>query len=125
MKGYMPQQTIIGIVGPCAAGKSTLISGLLEHGISARHIAQEHSYVQDMWQRITHPNTLIFLDVSYVESMRRRPMNWTEAEFLEQYKRLEHAKAHANLYIYTDLLSPQEVLQKALQFLQNKLNRTE
>lgn len=107
----------IGIVGPCAAGKSTLISGLENHGITARHIAQEHSYVKDMWQRISNPDTLIYLDVSFEESDHRRPMNWSEKEFQNQTTRLEHARKHANLYINTDFLSPEDVLIKVLDFL--------
>jgi deoxyadenosine/deoxycytidine kinase len=115
----MPEQAIIGIVGPCAAGKSTLISGLAEHGITARHIAQEHSYVQDMWQRITHPDILIYLDVSFAESMQRRQMNWQETEFLEQVRRLQHARQHADFTLNTTHLSPQQVLQEVLAFLRN------
>lgn len=105
---------VIGVVGPCAAGKSTLISGLSNVGISARHIAQEHSYVPDMWLRITHPEFLIFLDVSYLVSMARRRLNWSEADYLEQCRRLEHARCHANLYIDTDDLTPTAILETVI-----------
>lgn len=113
----MPHKTIIGIVGPCAAGKSTLISSLAEHSIAARHIAQEHSYVKNMWQRITNPDILIYLDVSFLESLRRRPMNWDENEFIEQVKRLEHARQHADFYLNTDPLTPQQVFERVMNFL--------
>ena len=83
---------LIGVVGPCSAGKSTLIAGLSHYEYGARHIAQEHSYVPDMWKRITKPDVLIFLDVSYEESMRRRPMEMTEEEFDTQNQRLNHAR---------------------------------
>ncbi len=119
----MTQKSTIGIVGPCAAGKSTLITGLAENGIAARHIAQEHSYVKTMWQRITNPDILIFLDVSFSESMRRRPMNWSESEFLQQVNRLEHARQHADFYLDTDPLTPQQVLTQVMDFLQ-KQNKT-
>ena len=119
----MPQK-IIGIVGPCASGKSTLISNLAEHGIAARHIAQEHSYVKDMWQRLTHPDVLIYLDVSFLKSMQRRKMNWQEKDFEEQVKRLEHARSHADYYVNTDQLSPQEVSDQVRDFLQDKLTLT-
>jgi deoxyadenosine/deoxycytidine kinase len=115
----MPDHILIGIVGPCAAGKSTLVSGLTEHGIAARHIAQEHSYVKNMWQRITNPDILIYLDVSFSESMQRRKMNWREAEFLVQVERLEHARQHAHIYINTNQLTPQQVLQQVLQYLED------
>lgn len=109
----------IGVVGPCAAGKTTLISALRNIGYRARHIAQEHSYVADMWQRISKPDVLIYLDVSYQISMQRRPMNWSETEFLDQVRRLQHARAHANIYIDSNDLAPAEVLQKTLEFLES------
>ncbi len=112
------KQLLIGIVGPCAAGKSTLKTGLERHGIVARHIAQEHSYVPNMWQRIVNPDLLIFLDVTYPTTMIRRQMEWNEAEYQEQQRRLEHARQSANCYIDTELLSIDEVLQSALRFIQ-------
>jgi len=111
-------QLLIGIVGPCAAGKSTLKTGLERHGIVARHIAQEHSYVPNMWQRIVDPDLLIFLDVSYPTTRIRRQMDWNEAEYQEQQRRLVHARQYANCYIDTELLSIDEVLQSALKFIQ-------
>lgn len=108
---------LIGVVGPCGAGKSTLIAGLSRHGYSCRHIAQEHSYVPDMWRRLSNPDILIFLDASYETTRRRRALDWTEAEYQEQQRRLAHARAHADLIIETDALSIEEVLQQALDFL--------
>ncbi len=107
----------VGIVGPCTAGKSTLISRLKEHGIELRHIAQEHSYVQTMWQRISNPDWLIYLDVSYSESLKRKHLNWTMDEYQEQVRRLAHARQHASFYLQTDPLSPDEVAQKVIAFL--------
>ena len=110
---------LIGVVGPCGAGKSTLLAGLEGHGYNCRHIAQEHSYVQAMWQRITKPDILIFLDVSFEVSTARRKLSWQKADHDEQYRRLAHARQHANLVIGTDLLTPAQVLQKVLDFLQS------
>jgi deoxyadenosine/deoxycytidine kinase len=107
----------IGIVGPCASGKTTLVSGLAQHGFAPRHIAQEHSYVADMWKRITNPDLLIYLDVSYPLTLQRRKMDWTEKEYAEQLYRLRHARQHADLYLLTDHLSPDEVLQQVLAFI--------
>ena len=56
---------LVGIVGPCGSGKSTLVEGLEKHGYECRHIAQEHSYVPDMWQLITQPDILIYLNASF------------------------------------------------------------
>ncbi len=108
---------LIGIVGPCAAGKSTLIRQLEGHDLRLKHIAQEHSYVPDMWQRLTNPDVLIFLDVSFEESNRRRPMPWKKEDYLEQQHRLRHAREHADFYLLTDGLTPEEVAQQVLAFL--------
>jgi deoxyadenosine/deoxycytidine kinase len=107
----------LGIVGPCACGKTTLIQGLAEHGYQAKHIVQEHSYVPGMWQIISKPDLLIFLDVSFDESMRRRAMNWNSSEYAVEQKRLEHARENADFYLHTDGLSPVEVLNQVLSFL--------
>ena len=107
----------IGVVGPCAAGKSTLIHHLELAGVKARHIAQEHSYVLDMWKRLTNPDILIFLDVSYPMSIRRRKLNWTVEEYLEQQRRLAHARSNANLYLMTDPLDHLEVLNTVMEFI--------
>lgn len=108
---------LIGVVGPCGAGKSTLISALELRGCFCRHIAQEHSYVKDMWQRLTHPDILIFLQASFPVSTARRNLNWLERDHAEQQRRLSHAFDHADLIIDTDSLSPDQVLDKVLTFL--------
>ncbi len=114
-----PRPLLIGIVGPCAAGKSTLIENLDRLGYRTRHIAQEHSYVPDMWQRLTHPDLLIFLDASYPVTCKRRNIDWSEADYAEQHRRLAHAREHADLYLQTDDLTSQEVLQRVVNFIQN------
>jgi cytidylate kinase len=108
---------LIGIVGPCGCGKSTLTAALDALGYTTRHIAQEHSYVKDMWKRITNPDLLIFLQVSYAIAQQRRPMNWTEADYNEQQRRLSHAREHADLYLDTDNLGIKEVLEQVLAFI--------
>jgi cytidylate kinase len=108
---------LIGVVGPCASGKSSLIAGLTRMGYRARHIAQEHSYVKDMWQRLTKPDILIFLDASHQTTCRRRRLDWTEAEWQEQQYRLRHARANAHLYLDTDTLTIDEVLDQVIAFI--------
>jgi len=112
--------TAIGIVGPCAAGKTTLVSALRNRGLPAKAIAQEHSHVADMWQRLTKPAVLIFLEVSYTVSLQRRRLNWTEAEYEIQLQRLRHAHQHADLRIATDELAPEQILELVLDFLVSK-----
>jgi len=106
--------TPIAIVGPCAAGKTTLARGLQSHGLAARQIAQEHSYVPYMWQRLTQPDVLIYLDASYQVCTQRKLLNWTEAEYAEQLHRLAHAREHCDVYIDSTDLSSDEVLRQAL-----------
>ena len=103
------QHNYIGIVGPCSAGKSTLIANLHQHGYLGKHIAQEHSFVPDMWKRLVDPMVLIYLDVSYKTSMKRRPLDMNSSEFDEQNSRLQHAQQNADLYLQTDNLTIKEV----------------
>ena len=113
------KKLLIGIVGPCGSGKSTLIAGLAQHGFTCRHIAQEHSYVPAMWQIITKPDILIYLNASFQTSTARRKLNWNEGDFAEQLHRLRHACEHASLLINTDDLTPDQVLTQALNFLKD------
>jgi len=108
---------LIGVVGPCGSGKSTLIAGLEMRGYQCRHIAQEHSYVQAMWQIIAKPDLLIYLHSSFENSTSRRQLNWNEKDYEEQLRRLAHARQHASLIIDTDKITPDQVLQHALDFL--------
>jgi len=114
-------EVLIGIVGPCAAGKTTLVCSLRLYGFSVRHIAQEHSYVKNMWQRISNPDILVFLDVSYPVSIKRRHLNWTFDEYQEQQRRLQHARQHANLYIVTDEYTIDQVLSLVLEMLRKAI----
>jgi deoxyadenosine/deoxycytidine kinase len=112
---------LIGIVGPCGSGKSTLIAGLEKHGYRCRHIAQEHSYVKRMWQVITSPNILIYLNCSFENSTSRRKLNWLPADHEEQLSRLSHAYEHADLIIDTDAQNVDDVLAQALIYLREHI----
>ncbi|MFA9405767.1 MAG: AAA family ATPase [Anaerolineales bacterium] len=109
----------IAIVGPCASGKTTLVNALRERGYNARQIAQEHSYVQDMWKQITDPDILIYLDASFETCTERKKLNWKQKEFDEQVRRLSHARENCDLYIFTDDLAPGEILDRTLSFLKS------
>ena len=112
------KRPLIGVVGPCGSGKSTLIAGLVRHGFTCRHIAQEHSYVQAMWQVIPKPDVLIYLHSSFQTSTTRRKLNWREQDYEEQLHRLAHAREHAHIIIETDELTLQEILRMVLDSLQ-------
>jgi thymidylate kinase len=108
---------LIGIVGICGSGKSTLIMGLVARGYRCRHIAQEHSYVPAMWQIVTKPDLLIYLHTSFENSTSRRKLKWTHKDYEEQLRRLAHARQNANLVIDTDSLTPDEILAKVVEFV--------
>ena len=108
---------MIGVVGRVRSGNPRLIAGLTRLGYRTRHIAQEHSYVKDMWQRLTNPDFLIFLDASYPTTCQRRKLDWTEAEWQEQQHRLRHARENADLYLDTDGLSAEQVLERVVEFV--------
>ena len=108
------KNVIIGVVGTCGSGKSSLVAGLSELGYRAHHIAQEHSFAPNMWQRLTKPDVLIFLNVSYPITLQRKDFTWTLSEHKEQLFRLRHANQHADLHIDTDDLTPDEVLRIVL-----------
>jgi len=103
------RRPLVGIVGPCSAGKTTLARALAERGYRARAIGQEHSYVPHMWQVITRPDTLVFLDVSFAVAQARRRLDWTPADLEEQRRRLRHARDHCDYYLDTDPLTAAQV----------------
>jgi deoxyadenosine/deoxycytidine kinase len=107
----------ISIVGPCASGKTALAERLQALGYETRECTQEHSYVPTMWQKISRPDVLIYLDASLAVIAERRPADWSEEYLAEQNRRLSHARQHCHLYISTDGLSEEEVMERALDFL--------
>ncbi|MGC9522182.1 MAG: hypothetical protein ACP5HG_09940 [Anaerolineae bacterium] len=110
---------IIGVVGPCSSGKTTLVDRLREASYTVKEIMQEHAAAPDMWQRIGNPDVLIYLDVDPVVAAQRegleRPSSWWQAE---REIRLAHARQHCDLYIDTTELTPREVYARARAFLE-------
>ena len=117
----MTQRPLIAIVGPCGSGKSTLAAALRRQGYRARALAQEHSYVPQMWRRMARPALLVYLDVSAAEVNRRLGRtDWTEAIVRRQRERLAHARRHADFYLHTDGLALEEILERVVAFLQER-----
>lgn len=118
MPNDQPTPIRVAVVGACASGKSTLVAALREAGYEARHVAQDHSFVPDMWLRVGRPDILIYLDVDYRSIKLRRPKTTLrDSDLAEQERRLAHAREHCDLYLDTRPLEPQEVREQALQFL--------
>ena len=99
----------VAVVGPCGAGKSELVRRLRSWGYEARECAQEHSYVPDMWQRLSRPEVLVYLDASAESIGRRLGRSADPAYLAEQRRRLAHAREHCNIYVHTDGLESDEV----------------
>lgn len=113
-----PDPMLIAIVGPCASGKSTLGRALRAAGYQAKTPVQEHSQITNLWQR-SHPNLLIYLDLDFNALLLRRPKNHGGPERLaEQHQRLTHAYEHCDLYVDTSNLTPIEIQEKVLAFLE-------
>lgn len=112
---------LIGIVGPCSSGKSALAQALRTRSYRVKEIMQEHCAAPAMWQRITNPDVLIYLDVSLEEGARReglpKPSSWWPEE---RAVRLAHARKHCDLYVDTSDLTPEQVAQHVITFLETQ-----
>ena len=107
----------IAIVGPCAAGKTTLQNNLVRLGYDARAVAQEHSEAQTMWQQIARPDILIYLDASLATIHQRLKVDW-EQEYLDRMnRRLTHARSHAHFWLDTNPLTPAQICERVAEFL--------
>lgn len=102
----------LGIVGPCASGKSTISRKLRELGEDAYSVGQEHSGVPDLWGRRA-PDFLVYLGVE-IETIRERRRNpkWPEWILELQLERLQSARDNADLNVRTDELSPDEIVER-------------
>ncbi len=117
----------IVVVGPCAAGKSTLRDRLLARGFTqVRVVAQEHSGVRDLWKMRGYPDCLIFLDVRVeTANARQGRSDWTLAAHAEQLHRLQHARLACDLYLPTDDLTPDAVVEQVEQFITTQRHHQE
>ena len=113
----------VTIVGPCAAGKTTLVASLRERGFDAHAVAQEHSGVAYLWQ-LADPDLLVFLDVDLATTAARRKREWPAALHATQHQRLAHARQHADLYLDSTPLSPDEVAERVAAFVAERTGDT-
>jgi hypothetical protein len=110
---------LIGVVGNCTAGKTTLVEGLARLGYRAVNIAQEHSTAPRLWQR-KNPDFLVFLSSTLETSRLRREIYWGQERLDDQWQRLSHARAHADLDLPTDNLTIEEVLNTVVAAVERK-----
>lgn len=108
----------IVVVGPCAAGKTTLVDHLRSKGYNIRSCAQEHSYVAQLWQQFSRADVLIFLDAdSATIARRQRRPDQTQVRLDVQRRRLSHARSHCDFYLRTDDLTGRQVADAVEAFL--------
>jgi hypothetical protein len=107
----------IVVVGPCAAGKSTLVSALRALGYDAHVSGQEHSEIETLWQH-SQPDVLIALDVDISAVRDRRGNSWPEWLHDLQVRRLTAAARAADLAIDTTTLSTHAVVARVLAYLE-------
>lgn len=104
----------VAVAGVCAAGKTTLVERLRAAGYDAVQCGQEHSHIPQMWQLLTRPEVLIYLDASLEVVRTRRHPPLQRFIYEAQVHRLAHALQHAHLVIDTDGRSPDEIAELAL-----------
>ena len=109
----------IVVVGPCAAGKTTLVNALHALGYDARVSGQEHSEIATLWQH-TQPDVLIALEVDIAAVRDRRGGSWPEWLHDRQVKRLTTASKAADLTIDTTELSAQSVIERVVAYLEGR-----
>jgi hypothetical protein len=111
----------IVVVGPCASGKSTLVSGLRANGYDARAAGQEHSEIPTLWRHLGEPDYVIALAVDLPTIRRRRgDRQWPAWLYALQQRRLRQAVAAASLVIDTTEHDAGGVLDEALAGLATK-----
>ncbi len=108
------------LVGICGSGKTTLARGLRALGYEVKECGQEHSEVPYMWQVLSRPDVLIYLDASEDVTYRRGERHYVAGYVGEERRRLAHARAHCDLYVMTDELSEAEVLERVSAFLASR-----
>jgi hypothetical protein len=110
----------IVVVGPCAAGKTTLANALRALGYDAHPCAQEHSVIATLW-RHSQPDVLIALKADIGAVRSRRGMHWPAWLHEAQLQRLANAYAAADLVIDTSTQGSKSVLEGVIAYLENRV----
>ena len=111
----------IVVVGPCAAGKTTLVGRLRQKQYNIRSCAQEHSHVPRLWKRYCRADVLVYLDADLdTISQRQNRTDWTLARLGEQHRRLADARLHCDFYLCTDVLTREQVAARVEGFLRER-----
>jgi predicted ATPase len=110
-------RTIV-VVGPCAAGKTTLVDALKGRGYRAYAVAQEHSVIRDLWKR-RDPDIVISLDLDLEVVRQRRSPTWSAEIYADQHERLQPAFEASDLHIDTGKHDIETALRMSLDLLES------
>lgn len=116
----MPKQVndlLIGVVGNCVSGKTTLVQGLNQQGYQAVNIPQEHSVTPRFWRKF-NVDFLVFLTCTLATAQARRKIPWGQTRLDQQAAILADAKAHCQLYLPTDAYTIEEVLEQVVKAIE-------
>ena len=103
------------IVGPCGSGKTTLFEGI--QGYDVLEFNQEHCFFIKAWKK-KNADILIYLDATPETCFERKNLSPRERE--RQADSLSHARENCDLYVSTDNLTIDEVLERTLIFLSSR-----
>jgi hypothetical protein len=67
---------------------------------------------------MSQPDVLIYLDANMETIKRRRQVRWSEERLRVEKRRLAHARQNCHLYLATDELTREEVLEYVKRFLE-------
>lgn len=104
------------VAGVCVSGKTTLVKSLQDLGFDALNVAQEHSTIKKLWNH-KEPDILVVLDAQLASIRQRRIVPWGEERLAVQRERLSDAFEHADVYIHTDDLSKDDIVQHVLEHI--------
>lgn len=123
----MPKQAdnlLIGVVGNCVSGKTTLVQGLKQKDFQAVNIPQEHSVTPRFWRKF-NVDFLVFLTCTLATAQARRKIPWGQIRLDQQAAILADARSHCQLYIPTDDYTIEEVLELVLEAVKDREGREE
>jgi GTPase SAR1 family protein len=115
-----PHSGRVIVVGPCAAGKTTLVNALSALGYDAHPCAQEHSEIATLW-RHSKPDVLIALRADLGAVRSRRGKHWPAWLHDVELRRLSNAYASADLVIDTSARGNEAVLAAVVDYLENRV----
>jgi len=70
-----------------------------------------------MWRQLSRPEVLVYLDASLSVVRGRLRVTYDESREREQRRRLAHARRHCDVFVRTDSLTEDQVLERVVSAL--------